>query len=105
MPPSRTLQYGLQVSGWLHRQLVDAPLPPPEEFPFPTEFNGGRGSCDCSIPGDDPCAGKDDLTVGKAVIVYDCSLSIMGLGMGGSTNEDQWEEEAGVVVAVDEVDE
>jgi len=79
-------------------------------FPFPTEFNGGRGSCDCSIPGDDPCVGKDDLTVGNAVVVYDRSLVPLcdgkWLGIGGSIDEDQWWwEEAGVVVAVEDVDE
>ena len=54
--------------------------------------------------------GKDDLTVGNAVVVYDRSLLPLWegkwLGIGGSIDEDQWwEEEAGVVVAVDEVDE
>jgi len=56
--------------------------------------------------------GKDDLTVGNAVVVYDRSLVPLWellegkwLGMGGSIAEDQWEDEPGVVVAVDEADE
>jgi len=53
--------------------------------------------------------GKDDLTVGNAVVVYERSLVPLWegkwLGIGGSIDEDQWEEEAGVVVVVEEVDE
>ena len=75
-------------------------------FPFPTEFSGGRGSCDCGIPGGDPCVGNADLTVGNAVVVYDRSLGPLWegkwLGIGGSIDEDQLWEEAGVVVAVEE---
>ena len=57
-------------NGGVEFKLVDLQY----QVPIAAEFNGGRGSCDCSIPGDDPRAGKDDLTIGKVVIVYDRSV-------------------------------
>ena len=50
-----------------------------------------------------------DLTVGNAVVVYDRSLGPLWegkwLGIGGSIDEDQLWEEAGVVVAVEDAEE
>ena len=80
---------------------MGTPPPPPEEFSFPTEFRGGRGSCA-------PCGRKGNSTVGNAVVVSKRSLvplwEVKWLGIGGSIDEAQWEEEAWVAIFVNEVE-